>query len=143
MSFFLVEHRDARAGERHQLVGHQVDEQVRHRAVQALEGEPSKVARAGADTTQWHLGHALCSLRISSDQDSNNLGLLPAVSFFMYKEKQYGGFYTLTSAIVSGPVNKHVFMALLAHVLCMNKRFAMPDRFAASLAHYFMLRFFI
>ena len=37
----------------------QVDEQVRHRAVQSLEGEPSKVAQAGADTTQWHLGHAL------------------------------------------------------------------------------------
>ena len=55
----LVKHRDARAGERHQLVGHQVDEQVRHRAVQALEGEPGKVARAGADTTQRHLGHAL------------------------------------------------------------------------------------
>ena len=32
--------------ESHQLVGHQVDEQVRHRAVQALEGEPGKVARA-------------------------------------------------------------------------------------------------
>ena len=47
----LVKHRDARAGERHQL--------VRHRAVQALEGEPGKVARAGADTTQRHLGHAL------------------------------------------------------------------------------------
>ena len=49
----LVKHRDARAGERHQLVGHQMNEQVRHRAVQALEGEP------GADTTQRHLGHAL------------------------------------------------------------------------------------
>ena len=34
----LVKHRDARAGERHQLVGHQMNEQVRHRAVQALEG---------------------------------------------------------------------------------------------------------
>ena len=33
-----------------------MDEQVRHRAVQALEGEPGKVAREGA---QWHLGHAL------------------------------------------------------------------------------------
>ena len=33
--------------------------QVRHRAVQALEGEPGKVARASADTTQRHLGHAL------------------------------------------------------------------------------------
>ena len=37
-------HDRRRAGERHQLVGHQVDEQVRHRAVQALEGEPGKVA---------------------------------------------------------------------------------------------------
>ena len=55
----LVKHRDARAGERHQLVGHQMNEQVRHRAVQALEGEPGKVARAGADATQRHLGHAL------------------------------------------------------------------------------------
>ena len=54
----LVKHRDARAGERHQLVGHQMNEQVRHRAVQALEGEPGKVARAGA-ATQRHLGHAL------------------------------------------------------------------------------------
>ena len=52
-------HRDARAGERHQLVGHQMNEQVRRRAVQALEGELGKVARAGADTTQRHLGHAL------------------------------------------------------------------------------------
>ena len=32
-----------------------MNEQVRHRAVQALEGEPGKVARA----TQRHLGHAL------------------------------------------------------------------------------------
>ena len=32
-----------------------MDEQVRHRAV----GEPGKVARAGADTAQRHLGHAL------------------------------------------------------------------------------------
>ena len=55
----LVEHRDARAGERHQLIGYQVDEHVRHRTVERLEGEPSQVARAGADTTQWHLGHAL------------------------------------------------------------------------------------
>ena len=31
----LVKHRDTRAGERH-LVGHQMNEQVRHRAVQAL-----------------------------------------------------------------------------------------------------------
>ena len=53
----LVKHGNARAGERHQLVGHQMSEQVRHRAVQAL--EPGKVARAGADTTQRHLGHAL------------------------------------------------------------------------------------
>ena len=55
----LVKHGNARAGERHQLVGHQMNEQVRHRAVQALEGEPSKVARAGADATQRHLGHAV------------------------------------------------------------------------------------
>ena len=47
----LIKYRDARAGERHELVGHQIYEQVRHRAVQALEGEPGKVARAGADTT--------------------------------------------------------------------------------------------
>ena len=40
----LVKHGNARAGERHQLVGHQMNEQVRHRAVQALEGEPGKVA---------------------------------------------------------------------------------------------------
>ena len=44
---FLVQ--DGHARERHQLVGHQVDEQVRRRAVQSLEDEPSKVARAGAD----------------------------------------------------------------------------------------------
>ena len=36
-----------------------MNEQVRHRAVQALEGEPGKVARASADATQRHLGHAL------------------------------------------------------------------------------------
>ena len=36
-----------------------MNEQVRHRAVQALEGELGKVGRAGADTTQRHLGHAL------------------------------------------------------------------------------------
>ena len=59
VDLLLVKHRDARAGERHQLVGHQMNEQVRHRAVQVLEGEPGKVARAGADTTQRHLGHAL------------------------------------------------------------------------------------
>ena len=40
----LVKHGNARAGECHQLVGHQMNEQVRHRAVQALEGEPGKVA---------------------------------------------------------------------------------------------------
>ena len=45
----LVKHGNARAGERHQLVGHQMNEQVRHRAVQALEGEPGKVAQAGAN----------------------------------------------------------------------------------------------
>ena len=28
-------------------------------AAAVFEGEPSKVARAGADTAQWHLGHAL------------------------------------------------------------------------------------
>ena len=55
----LGQAQSARAGERHKLVGHQMKEQVRHRAVQALEGEPGKVARAGADTTQRHLGHAL------------------------------------------------------------------------------------
>ena len=38
----LVKHGNARAGERHQLVGHQMNEQVRHRAVQALEGEPAR-----------------------------------------------------------------------------------------------------
>ena len=55
---FLVQDGHTRSGERHQLVGHQMNEQVRHRAVQALEGEPGKVARH-ADTTQRHLGHAL------------------------------------------------------------------------------------
>ena len=49
---FLVQDGHARSG-------HQVGEQVRHRAVQSLEGEPSKDARAGADPTQGHLGHAL------------------------------------------------------------------------------------
>ena len=39
----LVKHGNARAGERHQLVGHQMNEQVRHRAVQALEGSPERV----------------------------------------------------------------------------------------------------
>ena len=47
----LVKHGNACAGECHQLVGHQMNEQVRHRAVQALEGEPGKVARAGADVS--------------------------------------------------------------------------------------------
>ena len=37
-----------------------MDEHVRRRAVERLESEPSQVARAGADTTQRHLGHALC-----------------------------------------------------------------------------------
>ena len=41
----LVKHGNARAGERHQLVGHQMNEQVRHRAVQALEGEPGSPER--------------------------------------------------------------------------------------------------
>ena len=54
----LVKHRDARAGERHQLVGHQINEQVRHRAASAL-----KVNRARSPervlTPQGHLGHAL------------------------------------------------------------------------------------
>ena len=43
----LVKHGNARAGERHQLVGHQMNEQVRHRAVQALEGEPGKTPLSG------------------------------------------------------------------------------------------------
>ena len=47
---------ETRAGERYQLVGHQMNEQVRYCAVQALEGEPGKVAQAGANTTQRHLG---------------------------------------------------------------------------------------
>ena len=37
----LVKHRDARAGERHQLVGHQMKEQVRH-----VPSRPLKVNRA-------------------------------------------------------------------------------------------------
>ena len=78
----LVKHGNARAGECHQLVGHQMNEQVRHRAVQALEGEPGKVARAGADTTQRHLGHALggkagneavAQVAHAADVDSTNL----------------------------------------------------------------------
>ena len=60
----LVERRDARAGERHQLVGHQVDEQVRHRAVQALEGEPSEVARAGADTASREAYDSMMKLEV-------------------------------------------------------------------------------
>ena len=54
-----VKHGDSRARERHQLIGYQVDEHIRHRAVERLEGEPSQVARAGADTTEGHLGHSL------------------------------------------------------------------------------------
>ena len=63
----LVKHGNARAGECHQLVGHQMNEQVRHRAVQALEGEPGKVARAGTQGTRsvgkpamklWQVAHA-------------------------------------------------------------------------------------
>ena len=51
--FAWLEHRDARAGA--SPAGRPPgDEQVRYRAVQALEGEPSKVTRAGADTTRWH-----------------------------------------------------------------------------------------
>ena len=45
--------------QRHQLIGYQVDEHIRHRAVERLEGEPSQVARTSADATQRHLGHAL------------------------------------------------------------------------------------
>ena len=50
----LVQHGDSRARERHQLVGYQVDEHVRHRAVERLESEPSQVART--DTT-WYQNH--------------------------------------------------------------------------------------
>ena len=57
--WILVKHGDSRARERHQLIGYQVDEHVRHRAVERLEGEPSQVARAGADATEGHLGHSL------------------------------------------------------------------------------------
>ena len=42
-----------------QRAGYQVDEHVRHRAVERLESELSQVARTGADTAQGHLGHAL------------------------------------------------------------------------------------
>ena len=38
----LVQHRDS---ERHQLIGYQVDEHVRHRAVERLESEPSQAER--------------------------------------------------------------------------------------------------
>ena len=37
----LVKHGDSRARERHQLICYQVDEHVRHRAVERFEGEPS------------------------------------------------------------------------------------------------------
>ena len=56
----LVKHGDSCARERHQLIGYQVNEHVRHRAVERLESEPSQVARTGADATEGHLGHALC-----------------------------------------------------------------------------------
>ena len=36
-----------------------MDEHVRHRAVERLEGEPSQVARTSADATEGHLGHSL------------------------------------------------------------------------------------
>ena len=36
-----------------------MDEHIRHRAIERLEGEPSQVARAGADATERHLGHSL------------------------------------------------------------------------------------
>ena len=49
----------ARRLERHQLIGCQVDEHIRHRAVERLEGEPSQVAQASADATEGHLGHSL------------------------------------------------------------------------------------
>ena len=39
----LVKHGDTCARERHQLIGYQVDEHIRHRAVERLEGEPSQV----------------------------------------------------------------------------------------------------
>ena len=55
----LVKHGDSRARERHQLIGYQVDEHIRHRAVERLEGEPSQVARTSADATEGHLGHSL------------------------------------------------------------------------------------
>ena len=43
----LVKHGNARAEKRDQLVGHQMNEQVRHRAVQALEGEPGQGRPSG------------------------------------------------------------------------------------------------
>ena len=55
----LVKHGDACARERHQLIGSQVDEHIRHRAVERLEGEPSQVARTSANATEGHLGHSL------------------------------------------------------------------------------------
>ena len=36
-----------------------MDEHIRHRAVERLEGEPSQVARTSADATEGHLGHSL------------------------------------------------------------------------------------
>ena len=41
------------------VTGYQVDEHIRHRAVERLEGEPSQVARTSADATEGHLGHSL------------------------------------------------------------------------------------
>ena len=37
-----------------------MDEHIRLRAVERLEGEPSQVARTNADATEGHLGHSLC-----------------------------------------------------------------------------------
>ena len=56
----LVKHGDSCARERHQLKSYQVDEHIRHRAVERLESEPSQVARTSADATEGHLGRALC-----------------------------------------------------------------------------------
>ena len=56
----LVKHGDSCARERHQLKGYQVDEHIRHGAVERLESEPSQVARTSADATEGHLGHLLC-----------------------------------------------------------------------------------
>ena len=55
----LVKHGDTCSRERHQLIGYQVDEHIRHRAVKRLAGEPSQVARTSADSTEGHLGHSL------------------------------------------------------------------------------------